>query len=329
MAESTPTHPNAGRYWQIVEDLGVSILYTSPTALRTVAQDGRHWVEQHDLSSLRILGLAGEQVPPDLWRWYADVVGRQRCPVIDTWGQTETGGMMIAPIAGLTPIRPGSAGVPLFGIEPVIVDDEGRELEGDEVSGNLCFRRPWPGQARSIWGDHSRFRHTYFSRFPGLYFTGDGCRRDAEGLYWITGRVDDVLTVSGQRLGTAEIESALLTHDAVAEAAVVGYPHDLKGTGICAFIRVAADYAGPEPDELVGTLKERVRHVIGSIATPDRIEFCSRLPKTRTGKIPRPLLREIVCGHFEETADLSDLDDSSVVRELVAALREKSRQPIG
>ncbi|MEO1366006.1 MAG: acetate--CoA ligase [Acidobacteriota bacterium] len=241
MFESTPLYPDAGRYWRLVEDLGVDIFYTAPTAIRAIAREGDEWVGKYDRSSLRILGTVGEPINPEVWRWYHDVVGEGRCAVVDTWWQTETGGILIAPLPGATPTKPGSATLPFFGVEPLLVDKDGREIEGDGVSGNLCLRRSWPGQARTIWGDHRRFEETYFSTYPGLYFTGDGCRRDEDGYYWITGRVDDVLNVSGHRLGTAEVESALVAHDAVAEAAVVGFPHDIKGQGIFAYVIVAAD----------------------------------------------------------------------------------------
>jgi acetyl-CoA synthetase len=251
MFESIPLYPDPGRYWRIVDDLGVNIFYTAPTALRAIAREGNDWVKRYSArQSLRILGTVGEPINPEIWQWYHDVVGDGRCAVVDTWWQTETGGIMITPLPGATPTKPGSATLPFFGVEPVLVDEEGQEIEGNGVSGNLCLRRSWPGQARTIYGDHSRFRETYFSRFPGLYFTGDGCRRDEDGYYWITGRVDDVLNVSGHRLGTAEVESALVAHAAVAEAAVVGYPHDIKGTGIFAFVIVTPEFESYDPDEL-------------------------------------------------------------------------------
>jgi len=323
MFESTPTHPDAGRYWQIVDDLGVTVFYTAPTAIRAIAQAGDEWVKRYDRSSLRVLGSVGEPISPDVWHWYHDVVGEGRCSVVDTWWQTETGGILISPLAGLTPPKPGAASLPFFGIDPIVVDDGGREIVDGEIKGNLCIRRPWPGQARTIWGDHSRFRRMYFSRFPGLYFTGDGCRRDEDGYYWITGRVDDVLNVSGHRLGTAEIESALVVHDAVAEAAVVGYPHEMKGTGICVFIRLTPEYAPLDHEELAGALKEQVRHVIGPIATPDRIQICARLPKTRAGKIMRHLLRQIAVGEYEDLGDVTTVADPSVVEVLVADVRRQ------
>ncbi len=322
--ESTPTYPDAGRYWRIVDDLGVNIFYTAPTAIRAIARAGDEWVEKYKRDSLRILGSVGEPINPEVWQWYHDVVGSGRCAVVDTWWQTETGGVLISPLPGAIATVPGSATVPFFGIEPVIVDDDGRQLEGNDVQGNLCIKRPWPGQARTIWGDHSRFRRTYFTRFPGLYFTGDGCRRDEHGYYWITGRVDDVLNVSGHRLGTAEIESALVSHEAVAEAAVVGFPHELKGTGVYAFVLITPEFESADPDQLVGALKEQVRHAIGPIATPDRIHIASGLPKTRSGKIMRRILRQIAAGEYEDLGDVSTLAEPGVVKELVDNIRSRS-----
>ncbi|MEZ5332109.1 MAG: acetate--CoA ligase [Thermoanaerobaculia bacterium] len=319
MFESTPLYPDAGRYWQVVDDLGVTIFYTAPTAIRAIAREGDDWVTRASRESLRILGTVGEPINPDVWTWYHDVVGDGRCAVVDTWWQTETGGIMISPLPGATPAKPGSATLPLPGIEPVLLDDDGHEISGNDVSGNLCMKRPWPGQARTIWGNHSRFRETYFSRFPGYYFTGDGCRRDEDGYYWITGRVDDVLTVSGHRLGTAEVESALVAHEAVAEAAVVGFPHEIKGTGIYAYVLVTPDYQDTDPDELTGMLREQVRQAIGPIATPDRIQIAPGLPKTRSGKIMRRILRQIAAGDSEHLGDVSTLADPAVVDQLVEA----------
>jgi acetyl-CoA synthetase len=321
MFESIPLYPDPGRYWRIVDDLGVNIFYTAPTALRAIAREGNEWVKRYSRQSLRVLGSVGEPINPEIWQWYHDVVGDGRCAVVDTWWQTETGGILITPLPGATPTKPGSATLPFFGVEPVLVDDQGNEIEGNDVSGNLCLRRSWPGQARTIYGDHSRFRETYFSRFPGLYFTGDGCRRDKDGYYWITGRVDDVLNVSGHRLGTAEVESALVAHAAVAEAAVVGYPHDIKGTGIYAFVIVTPEYESYDPDELAGMLKEQVRQVIGPIATPDRIVISPGLPKTRSGKIMRRILRKIACGETGDLGDITTLADPGVVEKLVAVSR--------
>ena len=319
MFESTPLYPDPGRYWQMVDDLGIDIFYTAPTAIRAIAREGDEWVKKHARKSLRVLGTVGEPINPEVWEWYHDVVGEQRCPVVDTWWQTETGGILITPLPGATPAKPGSATLPFFGVEPQLVDDQGTPLEGNEVRGNLCITRSWPGQARTIWGDHERFKQTYFSTFAGKYFTGDGCRRDADGYYWITGRVDDVLNVSGHRMGTAEVESALVAHDAVAEAAVVGFPHDIKGQGIFAYVIITPEYERVEPHELVGALKEQVRHVIGPIATPDRIQITPGLPKTRSGKIMRRILRKIAEGEYEALGDISTLADPSVVEALVEA----------
>ena len=321
MFESTPLYPDAGRYWQLVDDLAVTIFYTAPTAIRAIAREGDEWVERSSRRSLRVLGTVGEPINPEVWQWYHDVVGAGRCAVVDTWWQTETGGILITPLPGATPAKPGSATLPFFGVEPVLVDDGGRILEGDDVRGNLCLRRSWPGQARTIYGDHGRFRETYFSQYPGLYFTGDGCHRDADGYYWITGRVDDVLNVSGHRMGTAEVESALVAHDAVAEAAVVGFPHEIKGTGIFAYVIVTPEYAAADPEELVGMLKQQVRQVIGPIAQPDRIQITPGLPKTRSGKIMRRILRNIAASDYDDMGDISTLADPSVVKGLIEAHR--------
>ncbi|MBP1642378.1 MAG: Acetyl-coenzyme synthetase [Acidobacteria bacterium] len=321
MFESVPVYPDAGRYWRIVDDLGVNIFYTAPTALRAIAREGDEWVRRYSRKSLRVLGSVGEPINPEVWTWYHDVVGEGRCAVVDTWWQTETGGILITPLPGATPCKPGSATLPFFGVDPVVVDEQGNELAGNGVSGNLCLRHSWPGQARTIYGDHSRFQETYFSRYPGLYFTGDGCRRDEDGYYWITGRVDDVLNVSGHRLGTAEVESALVAHAAVAEAAVVGFPHDIKGTGIFAFVIVTPEYESYDADELAGMLKEQVRHVIGPIATPDRIVVAPGLPKTRSGKIMRRILRKIAAGDTADLGDITTLADPAVVEKLLDASR--------
>ena len=317
MFESIPTYPDPGRYWRMVDDLKINIFYTAPTAIRAIARSGDEWVKRYQRTSLRILGSVGEPINPEVWMWYHDVVGEGRCAVVDTWWQTETGGILITPLPGATPCKPGSATLPFFGIRPVLVDDQGQELEGNDVSGNLCLRGTWPGQARTIYGDHSRFRQTYFTQFPGLYFTGDGCRRDQDGYYWITGRVDDVLNVSGHRLGTAEIESALVAHEAVGEAAVVGFPHEIKGTGIFAYVHATPEYESWDPEELMGMLTEQVRHAIGAIATPDRIQIVTGLPKTRSGKIMRRILRKIAAGEYEELGDITTLADPSVVEKLV------------
>jgi acetyl-CoA synthetase len=323
MFESVPTYPDAGRYWRIVDDLGVNIFYTAPTAIRAIARAGDEHVKRYSRKSLRILGSVGEPINPEVWMWYHDVVGEGRCAVVDTWWQTETGGILITPLPGATPCKPGSATLPFFGVRPVLVDEQGQEIPGNDVSGNLCLRGTWPGQARTIYGDHHRFRETYFSQYPGLYFTGDGCRRDADGYYWITGRVDDVLNVAGHRLGTAEIESALVAHPAVAEAAVVGFPHDIKGTGIYAYVHTTPDYESWDEEELVGMLKEQVRQAIGPIASPDRIQVTRGLPKTRSGKIMRRILRKIAAGEYNELGDVTTLADPSVVEKLVEDHRTK------
>lgn len=318
MFESLPTYPTPGRYWQVIDDLKATVLYTAPTALRTLMREGNSWLEGSSRESLRILGSVGEPINPEVWTWYHDAVGKERCVVVDTWWQTETGGILISPLPGVTPCKPGSATLPFFGVEPVLVDDQGQPLEGNGVRGNLCLNRPWPGQARTLFGDHRRFRETYFSTFPGLYFTGDGCLRDDDGYYWITGRVDDVLNVSGHRLGTAEIESALVSHRLVAEAAVVGYPHDIKGTGIYAYVHLTDEAADIDESELVGGMKEQVRFSIGPIAVPDRIQIVTGLPKTRSGKIMRRILRKLAAGELENLGDTSTLADPSVVDELIA-----------
>ncbi|MET0283279.1 MAG: acetate--CoA ligase [Polyangiales bacterium] len=323
--EGTPTHPDPGRLWQVVEETGATVLYTAPTALRALIQAGDQWLKSGSRKTLRVLGTVGEPINPEVWSWYNEQVGGNELPIVDTWWQTETGAAMIAPLPGVVPTKPGSATLPCFGIEPVLVDDQGNRIEGNGVSGNLCIARPWPGMARTIWGDHERFKSTYFSQFPGLYFTGDGCRRDEDGYYWITGRVDDVLNVSGHRLGTAEIESALVAHEEVAEAAVVGYPHPIKGTGICAWVTVrsSSEMSGAM---LVGALRETVRHSIGPIATPDRILFVSNLPKTRSGKIMRRILRKIASGERSELGDLTTLADPGVVNEaLEVSIQEAAR----
>jgi len=321
MFESTPLYPDASRYWRVVEDLGVNSFYTAPTAIRAIAREGDEPVMAHDRSSLRVLGTVGEPINPEVWEWYHDVVGSGQCAVVDTWWQTETGGILISPLPGATPTKPGSATLPLFGIEPMLVDDAGNELLGNDQSGNLCLARSWPGQARTLYGDHERFRSVYFSRFPGRYFTGDGCRRDADGYYWITGRVDDVINVSGHRLGTAEVESALVAHDAVAEAAVVGFPHAIKGTGIYAYVQCVDGV----DDSIVDELKAAVRKAIGPIATPDALQLVPGLPKTRSGKIMRRILRAVAQGNYEDLGDVSTLADPSVVAAIVGGHQQSLR----
>jgi acetyl-CoA synthetase len=316
MFESVPTYPNASRYWNVIDDIGATTLYTSPTALRALMREGSAPVQGSSRKSLRVLGTVGEPINPEVWRWYSDVVGGGKLPIVDTWWQTETGGVMISPLPNVTPTKPGSATLPLFGVEPIVVDQGGKVIEGNDVSGLLCIARPWPGQARTIHGNHKRFLETYFSQYPPFYFTGDGCRRDEDGYYWITGRVDDVINVSGHRLGTAEIESALVAHEAVAEAAVVPFPHEIKGQGIFAFVVPIAG-ADWEPHELQGALKEQVRQVIGPIATPDEVRVVAGLPKTRSGKIMRRILRKIASGEGHQLGDLSTLADPSVVEALL------------
>ena len=314
MFEGVPTYPDAGRFWQVVEKHRVNIFYTAPTALRALMGQGDEFVYKHDRSSLRVLGSVGEPINPEAWEWYYHVVGEGRCPIADTWWQTETGGILIAPYPGATALKPGSATRPCFGVEPCLVDDQGNELEG-AVSGALCIKRAWPGQMRTVYGDHERFIDTYFKMFPGKYFTGDGARRDEDGYYWITGRVDDVINVSGHRMGTAEVESALVLHDAVAEAAVVGFPHDIKGQGIYAYVTLMQE-AEPTP-ELRRELVLHVRKEIGPIASPDEIQWAPGLPKTRSGKIMRRILRKIAANELDNLGDTSTLADPAVVDDLV------------
>jgi len=316
MFESVPTYPDPSRYWQVVDDIGATTLYTSPTALRALMREGSEPVKGSSRKSLRVLGTVGEPINPEVWRWYDEVIGNGKVPIVDTWWQTETGGIMISPLPNAIPTKHGSATLPLFGIEPVLVDEKGKVLEGNDVNGLLCIKHPWPGQARTIYGNHKRFLQTYFSQYPPFYFTGDGCRRDEDGYYWITGRVDDVINVSGHRLGTAEVESALVAHPAVAEAAVVPFPHDIKGQGIFAFVVPVAD-AKWDLQELQGALKEQVRKVIGPIASPDEIRVAHGLPKTRSGKIMRRILRKIAAGEGDQLGDISTLADPSVVEALL------------
>ena len=316
MFEGVPTWPDASRCWQVVDKHKVNIFYTSPTALRALMGAGTQWVEQADLSSLRILGSVGEPINPEAWLWYNEHVGRNRCQIVDTWWQTETGGHMITPLPGAIPAKPGSATKPFFGVAPVVLSPEGRLQEQTKAEGVLCIADSWPGQARTLYGDHGRFVETYFSTYKGYYFTGDGCRRDADGYYWITGRVDDVLNVSGHRLGTAEIESALVAHPKVSEAAVVGYPHAIKGQGIYCYVTLMAGETGA--DELKTELRNWVRREIGPIASPDLIQFAPGLPKTRSGKIMRRILRKVAENDFGALGDTSTLADPAVVDELIA-----------
>lgn len=315
MFEGVPNWPDASRIWQVVDRHQVEILYTAPTALRALMAEGDGYVAKTSRKSLRLLGSVGEPINPEAWRWYHDVVGEGRCPIIDTWWQTETGGALIAPLPGATALKPGSATLPLPGVDPQLVDAEGRVLHG-ATEGNLCIARSWPGQMRTVWGDHARFFQTYFTTYPGKYFTGDGCRRDADGYYWITGRVDDVINVSGHRMGTAEVESALVLHPKVAEAAVVGMPHAIKGQGIYAYVTLNAGEAAS--DDLRKALRDWVRQEIGPIATPDAVQFAPGLPKTRSGKIMRRILRKIAEGDVSSLGDTSTLADPAVVDNLVA-----------
>ncbi len=315
MFEGVPNHPDHDRFWQIIAKHKVNIFYTAPTAIRALMREGDSYVKKHDLSSIRLLGSVGEPINPEAWRWYHDVVGRGNSPIVDTWWQTETGGITITTLPGAHGMKPGSAGKPFFGIIPQLVDNEGGVLDG-AASGNLCITHSWPGQARTLYGDHDRFVQTYFSNYPGKYFTGDGCRRDGDDYYWITGRVDDVINVSGHRMGTAEVESALVLHDLVAEAAVVGFPHDIKGQGIYCYVTLNA---GVEPsDDLALVLRGHVRTEIGPIASPDHIQFTPALPKTRSGKIMRRILRKIAENDFGSLGDTSTLADPSLVDGLIA-----------
>jgi len=312
--EGVPNYPDASRHWQVVDKHNVNIYYTAPTAIRALMKEGDEPVKKTDRKSLRVLGTVGEPINPEAWLWYYRVVGDERCPIVDTWWQTETGGIMITPLPGATPMKPGSATRPFFGVKPVIVDNEGHEQEG-ATEGNLCIADSWPGQMRTVYGDHERFFQTYFSSYPGKYFTGDGCRRDEDGYYWITGRVDDVINVSGHRMGTAEVESALVAHGKVAEAAVVGYPHDTKGQGIYAYVILNS---GEEPsDDLKKELVQTVRKEIGPIASPDLIQFTPGLPKTRSGKIMRRILRKIAENDYGSLGDTSTLADPGVVDDLI------------
>jgi len=314
MFEGVPNYPDPSRFWQVVDKHKVSIFYTAPTAIRALMREGEEYVRRTGRRSLRLLGTVGEPINPEAWLWYYDHVGERRCPIVDTWWQTETGGILITPIPGATPLKPGSATRPFFGIEPVIVDNEGKRLEGPG-EGNLCLARSWPGQMRTVYGDHRRFIDTYFSTFHDLYFTGDGARRDEDGYYWITGRVDDVINVAGHRLGTAEIESALVAHPKVAEAAVVGYPHDIKGQGIYAYVTLRIDESPSE--ELRHELVAWVRQEISPIAAPDLVQWAPGLPKTRSGKIMRRILRKIAADEHDALGDTSTLADPAVVDDLV------------
>ncbi len=321
MFEGVPTYPSASRFWEVIDKFKVNIFYTAPTAIRALMGLGDDFVKNTDRSSLRILGTVGEPINPEAWKWYYEVVGKKNCPVIDTWWQTETGATLISPISGTTPLKPGSATLPFFGVEPEIVNNEGDILKG-ACEGNLCITSSWPGMMRTVYNDHKRFVDTYFSSFSGKYFTGDGCKRDEDGYYWITGRVDDVINVSGHRLGTAEVESALVLHEKVSEAAVVGYPHDIKGQGIYAYVTLMS---GEEySPELKKDLVNWVRSVIGPIAAPDVIQWSPNLPKTRSGKIMRRILRKVACNEEDTIGDTSTLNEPEVVDEL---LKNRSKNP--
>ena len=314
MFEGVPTWPDSSRFWQVVEKHKVNIFYTAPTAIRALMREGEAPVKSADRSSLRLLGSVGEPINPEAWMWYHEVVGDGRCPIVDTWWQTETGGILITPLPGATTTKPGSATKPFFGVDPVLVDGDNNILEG-AADGNLCINRSWPGQMRTVYGDHQRFIETYFTTFPGRYFSGDGARRDEDGYFWITGRVDDVLNVSGHRMGTAEIESALVAHPQVAESAVVGYPHDIKGQGIYAYVTLVEGVEAT--DTLVAELRQWTRKEIGPIATPDLLQWAPQLPKTRSGKIMRRILRKIAANDYADLGDTSTLTDPSVVSDLV------------
>ena len=314
MFEGVPTWPDSSRFWQVVEKHKVNIFYTAPTAIRALMREGEAPVKSADRSSLRLLGSVGEPINPEAWMWYHEVVGDGRCPIVDTWWQTETGGILITPLPGATTTKPGSATKPFFGVDPVLVDGDNNILEG-AADGNLCINRSWPGQMRTVYGDHQRFIETYFTTFPGRYFSGDGARRDEDGYFWITGRVDDVLNVSGHRMGTAEIESALVAHPQVAESAVVGYPHDIKGQGIYAYVTLVEGVEAT--DALVAELRQWTRKEIGPIATPDLLQWAPQLPKTRSGKIMRRILRKIAANDYADLGDTSTLTDPSVVSDLV------------
>ena len=315
MFEGVPNYPDFGRFWQVVEKHQVNIFYTAPTALRALMREGNEFVHNHDRTSLKLLGTVGEPIKEPEWMWYYETVGEKNCPIVDTWWQTETGGILISPLPAVTSLKPGSATRPFFGITPVILDESGNEILGNPAEGLLAIKNSWPGQMRTIYGDHQRFIDTYFSLYKGYFFTGDGAKRDEDGYYWITGRVDDVLNVSGHRLGTAEIEGAIGQHDDVAEAAVVGYPHEIKGQGVYAYVTLMAGKT--ETDELFNEIKLKVRELIGPHACPDKIQFTSALPKTRSGKIMRRILRKIAEGDTENMGDISTLADPSVVEQLI------------
>ncbi len=321
MFEGVPSYPDFGRFWAVVEKYKVNIFYTAPTAVRAIAKEGDSWVKKHDISSIRLLGSVGEPLNPEAWNWYHSLIGRGECSIVDTWWQTETGGILITPLPGAIPIKPAMATVPFFGVKPILVDDDGKLLDG-VASGNLCIETSWPGQMRGVYGDSERFFNTYFTQFPGRYFTGDGCRRDKDGYYQITGRVDDVINISGHRMGTAEVESALVSHASVAESAVVGYPHEIKGQSIYAFVTLntGVEKTDALKKELIGV----VRTIIGPIATPDIIQWADALPKTRSGKIMRRVLKKIAAGDFakESLGDITTLADPTVVESMIVEAKK-------
>jgi acetyl-CoA synthetase len=314
MFEGVPTFPDAGRFWQIINKYKATVFYTAPTAIRSLIRLGEEWPNKHDLSSLRVLGSVGEPINPEAWIWYHRVIGKGRCPIVDTWWQTETGGILITPLPGAHTLKPGSASRPFFGVEPVVLRDDGSECAANE-GGKLCIRKPWPGMMRTTWGDHDRFIDTYFTMYPNIYFTGDGCRVDPDGDYWLMGRIDDVVNVSGHRIGTAEVESALVSHPKVAEAAVAPMPHDIKGQGLYAFVTLKE--GEHESDDLRKELALHVRKEIGPIAVPDKIQFAPGLPKTRSGKIMRRILRKIAENAVDQIGDTTTLADPHVVEALV------------
>jgi acetyl-CoA synthetase len=316
MFESIPTYPDPGRYWEMVERLKINQFYTAPTALRLLIKSGNEWVDKYDLSSLKLLGTVGEPINPDAWNWYNEVVGKKNCTIVDTWWQTETGGIMMTPLPGDTDTKPGSCMRPFFGVEPVLLDPDMNVLEGDDQSGALCIKTTTPGMSRTVFGDHERFKSVYYENFPGFYETGDGAMRDADGHYWITGRVDDVLNVSGHRLGTAEIESALVDYEGCAEAAVVGFPHEIKGQGIYAYVTMKDDYTAT--DESIANMAAKVREIVGPFAKPDVIQLAPGLPKTRSGKIMRRVLRKIAADDYADLGDTSTLSDPAVVEDLIS-----------
>ena len=320
MFEGVPNYPAPDRFWQIVEKFQVNQFYTAPTALRAMIKDGDKWPEGRDLSSLKLLGTVGEPINPHVWEWYYKVVGKEKCPIVDTWWQTENGGILITGLPGAVAQKPGSASLPYFGVEPAILEQDGTELTGNDVRGYLVIKKPWPGLMRTVYGDHERFRQTYFDMFPGFYLSGDNAARDEDGYYWILGRIDDVINVSGHRMGTAEVESALVSHEAIAEAAVVGFPHEIKGEGIFAYCIMKGGYEAS--DELRKALRDHVRKVIGPIASPDFVVLTPGLPKTRSGKIMRRILRKVAAGEFDAIGDTTTLADPSVVENIVDQVKE-------